>query len=235
MNNIILNVIKENDVNTTLENIINELIKIYKIKNYIKDFKLKSFENDALGIYNFESKSLYINKKIINILNKYYDNSKSIKIYMTKEEFIIFEILQTIIHETIHARQNKIIIEEKGIIHKVFKDILHTPGRMNELYELDPLEKDAELTSYEFLFPYYHDNKNIDSFLKDKYNNKLIYRGYFKNDLTKGSLEKLYRLFLLKEDKFEKLKSDLNILSSIEKLHLNYSLSENDIKKLKVK
>lgn len=215
-NNKLLNI---NNIDKILEILINEK----DLGEYISNIEVQQIRSNNLASYSNYYKKIIIYSNIIDkmIIDIQY-NVRSKK-QLTKNMYINLSVLQVILHEIEHANQEKII--NYNTLESFILRISQIVENNNHIYEVNPIERFAEIKSYNDIFKIiagYENDLSLKSLIKNDELQRKI-RGYHYYNGKLYSPIELYFLMGRAEyllSSFEWYSDDNNLFAeNVEKLY----------------
>lgn len=219
-----------------------------EVKAYLKEFKYTP-NNNIKALYDFKDNKILINyEKLVNEYNNFYNYYSEIyniedKDIKFKNSYINIELLDTVIHELIHALQYK-----EYINYEIDENIKLSLLYWSEYYDVLKKVKDTFLHEYDAIVR--ASINYLENFNKIKYiDNELLYfinyiiarriLKYYTNDNNNTyPINKMATILNIKEDNIVNNVFDTNVLTNLKQgnnLHLSSLLTLNNIKDGKVR
>lgn len=220
--------------------ILDILIQYYSLEPYIKSFKYINLSKNEAGNYSSKKLELTINSNSTQIYSQIYDQIGLNPKLITKRDFVLYNKLNTLIHELRHAYQLKVTAEYDGTYNDIYAKIMEDSRNIQYKYYQKferhfPFEKDAYMTSSEFIINYLKLTSNdyyLIKYYTEIYYQNILIQGYDEGNYHLGFIDFLYNVLLNKKKSLEIIKDKTKSLDVHSKLILTCSLNDNEIKEI---
>ena len=170
-----------------------------QLSGYISNINIQSIRSNSLASYSYYDRNITINYTMIEKMIDDIKTNNLLLVGLEKMLYINLRLYQIILHEIEHAEQEKIAYRDNSMEAFIIRlTYLTDYSYINKLYECCPVERLAEINSYEeiqLLIQYVTRNiKYLYDVIETEKNQRLIQGYHYSNSIVKSPIVNYFEL-----------------------------------------